>query len=126
MSWSCAGRARKRSSSKGSSSKPSRRTNQRRRSGAPGRPSRRSEPERLVTSTLEHELREQGDVLRRRVDGGELDAIRAAALLRDAGADHVVVAARGTSDNAARYAQYLLGRELRLVVALATPSLFRD
>jgi glucosamine--fructose-6-phosphate aminotransferase (isomerizing) len=77
-----------------------------------------------VTSTLEQELREQGDVLRRRVDGGKEDAIRAAAMLRDA--DHVVVAARGTSDNAARYAQYLLGREVQLVVALATPSLFRD
>jgi glucosamine--fructose-6-phosphate aminotransferase (isomerizing) len=77
-----------------------------------------------VTSAFEQELREQGDVLRRRVDGGEGDAICAAALLHDA--DHVVVAARGTSDNAARYAQYLLGQELRLVVALATPSLFRD
>ena len=35
----------------------------------------------------------------------------------------VVIAARGTSDNAARYAQYLLGVANRLPVALATPSL---
>jgi glutamine---fructose-6-phosphate transaminase (isomerizing) len=77
-----------------------------------------------MTSLLEHELRAQGDALRRRVTdpGGEVG--RAAALLR--GAEHVVVAARGTSDNVARYAQYLLGRELRLEVALATPSLFSD
>jgi glutamine---fructose-6-phosphate transaminase (isomerizing) len=38
--------------------------------------------------------------------------------------DYVVIAARGTSDNAGRYAQYLLGAVNRLVVALATPSLF--
>ncbi|MEA3440450.1 MAG: SIS domain-containing protein [Chloroflexota bacterium] len=37
---------------------------------------------------------------------------------------HVVIAARGTSDNAARYAKYLLGSTNRLPVALATPSLY--
>ena len=37
---------------------------------------------------------------------------------------HVVIAARGTSDNAARYAKYLLGAHNRLPVALAAPSLF--
>ena len=36
----------------------------------------------------------------------------------------VVIAARGTSDNAARYAQYLFGVHNQLQVALATPSLF--
>jgi glutamine---fructose-6-phosphate transaminase (isomerizing) len=36
----------------------------------------------------------------------------------------VAIAARGTSDNAARYAQYLLGAHNRLGVALAVPSLF--
>jgi glutamine---fructose-6-phosphate transaminase (isomerizing) len=38
--------------------------------------------------------------------------------------DYVVIAARGTSDNAARYAQYLFGAHNSLQVALATPSLF--
>jgi glutamine---fructose-6-phosphate transaminase (isomerizing) len=38
--------------------------------------------------------------------------------------DYVLIAARGTSDNAGRYAQYLLGANNHLVVALATPSLF--
>ena len=38
--------------------------------------------------------------------------------------DYVLIAARGTSDNAGRYAQYLLGATNRMVVALATPSLF--
>ena len=37
---------------------------------------------------------------------------------------HVMIAARGTSDNAARYAKYLFGAHNRLPVALATPSLF--
>src|SRR5439155_1340607 len=35
-----------------------------------------------------------------------------------------VLAARGSSDNAARYAQYLFGAVNRLPVALATPSLY--
>jgi len=38
--------------------------------------------------------------------------------------DYVIIAARGTSDNAARYAQYLFGAHNRLPVALATPSLY--
>lgn len=37
---------------------------------------------------------------------------------------HAVIAARGTSDNAARYAQYVWGARNRLSVALAAPSLF--
>jgi len=37
--------------------------------------------------------------------------------------DSVVIAARGSSDHAAVYAQYLFGARLRLPVALATPSL---
>src|SRR4030065_680138 len=37
---------------------------------------------------------------------------------------YILVAARGTSDNAARYGQYIFGAINRLSVALATPSLF--
>ena len=37
---------------------------------------------------------------------------------------YVVMAARGSSDNAARYAQYLWGARNRLSVALAAPSLY--
>ncbi len=36
----------------------------------------------------------------------------------------VFIAARGTSDNAGRYAKYLLGAHNRMVVSLAAPSLF--
>jgi glutamine---fructose-6-phosphate transaminase (isomerizing) len=49
------------------------------------------------------------------------DAIAARIANRDL--DAVVIAARGTSDHAAVYAQYLFGARLRLPVALATPSL---
>jgi glucosamine--fructose-6-phosphate aminotransferase (isomerizing) len=38
--------------------------------------------------------------------------------------DYILIAARGTSDNAARYAQYRLGIHNRIQVALATPSVF--
>jgi len=38
--------------------------------------------------------------------------------------DYILIAARGTSDNAARYAQYVFGIQNRIQIALATPSLF--
>ncbi len=38
--------------------------------------------------------------------------------------DYIFLAARGTSDNAGRYAQYLWGSHNRLPMALAAPSLF--
>lgn len=44
--------------------------------------------------------------------------------IRGQGITQAVIAARGTSDNAARYAQYLFGAVNGLQVALATPSLF--
>jgi len=47
-----------------------------------------------------------------------------AAAARERGIRYVVIAARGSSDHAAIYAQYALGALARLPVALATPSLF--
>lgn len=47
-----------------------------------------------------------------------------AAAIRARQVEYVLIAARGTSDNAARYGQYLLGAYNRLPVGLATPSLF--
>ena len=37
---------------------------------------------------------------------------------------YILIASRGSSSNAARYAQYLLGRAHRVPVAFATPSLY--
>src|SRR3954464_10969373 len=78
-------------------------------------------PDGLTVSQLEREIRIQGEVLARRAARGRHDARRAAALLD---VDHVVVAARGSSDNAARYAQYLFGHVAGLSVGLAAPWLF--
>ncbi|HEX8857291.1 MAG TPA: SIS domain-containing protein [Thermoleophilaceae bacterium] len=75
---------------------------------------------------LEDELRDQGAVLARRAQAGAEAAERAAALLRRDDVRYLVVAARGSSDNAARFGQYLLGSAVRLNVALAAPSLYSD
>lgn len=77
-----------------------------------------------MSSLLEREIQAQGRVLAERADVARETACQAAELLRDV--NHVVIAARGSSDNAARYAQYLLGEELRLEVGLAAPWLYRD
>ncbi len=47
-----------------------------------------------------------------------------AAAIRRSEVRYVFLAARGTSDNAGRYANYLFGAQNSLPVALATPSLF--
>lgn len=77
-----------------------------------------------ASSNLERELREQGSALADRWDQGWEAAERAAGFLRAHDVDHVVVAARGSSDNAARYAQYLFGSRARITVGLAAPWLF--
>lgn len=68
------------------------------------------------------EIREQPDALSRAVTRNT-DALADVARLAGR-CSHVVIAARGTSDNAARYAQYVWGMRNALTVALATPSLF--
>jgi glucosamine--fructose-6-phosphate aminotransferase (isomerizing) len=75
-------------------------------------------------SHLEREIREQGRVLAERTEPGWRAAGRAAEILRRSDVEFVVVAARGTSDNAARYAQYLLGMDARLAAGLAAPFLY--
>ncbi len=68
------------------------------------------------------EILQQPDVVARLLERG--DAIdRVGQAIRDAGPRHVVIAARGTSDHAAIYAQYLFGVRLRIPVALAAPSI---
>jgi len=73
---------------------------------------------------FEREILEQPNVLRRLLDEGREAAEEAARAIKRFGPEWVLVAARGSSDNAARYAQYLLGAHNRLGVALAVPSLF--
>ncbi len=78
----------------------------------------------LSESYLFQEIHEQPDVLQRLL-AREMDTLRTlASALRERNITHVVIAARGTSDNAGRYAQYLLGAVNGLLVTLAAPSLF--
>lgn len=68
------------------------------------------------------EIREQPSVIRRILDSNQAPA--AAALTAMTSTTHGLIAARGTSDNAGRYAQYLWGALNNYTVGLATPSLF--
>jgi glucosamine--fructose-6-phosphate aminotransferase (isomerizing) len=77
-----------------------------------------------VGTFFEAELREQPSVLRRLLETGRPRTEEVAARIRERRARFGVLAARGSSDNAARYGQYLLGIRNGLVVGLATPSLF--
>jgi len=75
-------------------------------------------------SFLQNEIRQQPQVLMTLLDREIENAQRIAADLRARSVKYVIMAARGTSDNAARYGQYLFGAYNRLPVGLATPSLF--
>jgi glucosamine--fructose-6-phosphate aminotransferase (isomerizing) len=77
-----------------------------------------------MATCFETELREQPEVLRRLLTAGRENAESIATAISRRGVRFGVLAARGSSDNAARYGQYLLGIENSLLAALATPSLF--
>jgi len=74
--------------------------------------------------TLISEIHEQADVLENLLvnQAAQIESIGRAIL--KAAPQFVFLAARGTSDNAGRYANYVWGSMNRLPVALATPSLF--
>lgn len=73
-----------------------------------------------ATSHLEAEIASQPDAIQRLLDttAPRLDELA----VRTNDVTHVVLVGRGTSDNAARYAQYLLGVQHGLTASLATPS----
>ena len=75
-------------------------------------------------SWLEAELREQPAALARLLERQTGAAREAARLFRRRDVRYVLIASRGSSSNAARYAQYLLGRAQRVPVMFATPSLY--
>ena len=84
---------------------------------------RTSGSETFVTQTRK-EIMEQPQVLARVLERNWPLAQQYAAAIRQAGVSYVLIAARGTSDHAATYAQYLFGAHNRLPVALAAPSLY--
>jgi glucosamine--fructose-6-phosphate aminotransferase (isomerizing) len=75
-------------------------------------------------STLLQEIAEQPERLWRLLVDGADEVEEVARALRRRPVRHVVIAARGSSDNAARYAQYIFGAFNHLTITLATPSLF--
>jgi glutamine---fructose-6-phosphate transaminase (isomerizing) len=72
---------------------------------------------------LEREILQQPEMVRSFLDNQAENAGKIAEGLRGR-FNYMIIAARGSSDNAARYAQYLFGLHHRIQVALATPSLF--
>jgi glucosamine--fructose-6-phosphate aminotransferase (isomerizing) len=69
------------------------------------------------------EIAQQPDAVARVVADEGREVAAAAVEIRRRRPRYAVIAARGSSDNAARYAQHVLGRLCGLPVALATPSL---
>jgi glucosamine--fructose-6-phosphate aminotransferase (isomerizing) len=74
--------------------------------------------------SLHDEMFEQPAVLERLVRSADGPVGEAAAILSRSDVVHAVIAARGTSDNAARYAKYVWGSLAGLSVTLAAPSLY--
>ena len=75
-------------------------------------------------SWLENELREQPAALERLLQRQGDRAREIAGIFGRDDVQYVLIASRGSSGNAARYAQYLLGRAHRVPVMFATPSLY--
>lgn len=78
----------------------------------------------LESSDLYREIHQQPETLQTFLDSERPAVAALAKAIQTRNVDYVVIAARGTSDNAGRYAKYLLGATCGLPVALATPSLF--
>ena len=74
--------------------------------------------------TLYDEIHEQPSILRQSFEQNFEHVQQIAAAIPRDGVQYAFIAARGTSDNAARYAKYLWGATNQLPVTLATPSLF--
>ena len=74
--------------------------------------------------TLFSEINEQPERIKGLLSSQRRNVERIAAEIQKREIQYVFLAARGTSDNAGRYANYLLGAMNGIPLALATPSLF--
>ena len=77
-----------------------------------------------MKSLLRKEIHDQPDTLRRFIEEEREQVAAVARLIREREVRYVVLAARGTSDNAALYARYLLESFCDLAVSLAAPSVY--
>jgi len=78
----------------------------------------------MVMWHLNREIFEQPRVLAELIKAEQDNAARVAEKIRRHGVRYIVIAARGSSGNAATYGKYLFAALNRFPVALATPSLF--
>lgn len=78
----------------------------------------------IESSYLYKEIFEQPAVMSDLLSSEWAAVSKLAQAIQDKNIKHVVIAARGTSDNAGRYAQYALGARNGMVVTLSAPSLF--
>jgi len=78
----------------------------------------------IAETYLYREIHEQPLILRQLIEQEAVTIRKLAQVIHKQVISHVVIAARGTSDNVGRYAKYLLGAANGLSVGLATPSLF--
>ena len=74
--------------------------------------------------TLHSEIFEQPERLASLLDKQRQTVLEIAKAIQSRNVQYAFLAARGTSDNAGRYANYLWGAHNKLPLALATPSLF--
>ncbi len=74
--------------------------------------------------SLHEEIHQQPEILANLLGQQRQPVMQAAESIRAYAPKYVFLAARGTSDNAGRYANYLWGAFNHLPLALATPSLF--
>jgi glutamine---fructose-6-phosphate transaminase (isomerizing) len=74
--------------------------------------------------SLWDEISEQEDRLYNLIRNQKKNAQKIGRLIREKKVPFIFLAARGSSDNAGRYANYLWGGRNRIPLALATPSLF--
>ena len=74
--------------------------------------------------TLHSEIFEQPERLASLLENQKQTVLEIATAIQSRNVQYAFLAARGTSDNAGRYANYLWGAHNGLPLALATPSLF--
>lgn len=74
--------------------------------------------------SVRDEILEQPDTLQRLLDTQWGQVQKIAEVIKTNPVDYIFLVARGTSDNAGRYAKYLLGMHNRLPIALSAPSMF--
>jgi len=79
----------------------------------------------MISETfLYSEIHQQPQVLQQILEKESKAIQNFSSVIRRSNISHIVIAARGTSDNVGRYAKYLFGAANGLTVALAAPSLF--